>query len=97
VCSSDLRGKGTRVAIGVLRIISQHTLDIDEELCAFFIEWQKAFYHVNETKLMHILKETSIDWRERRLIRKFYMDQSLKLKLYQGKTRSVKTGRGARQ
>jgi hypothetical protein len=66
-------------------------------LCAFSIDWQKAFYHVNETKLIHILKEIGIDWHERRLISKFYMDQSVKLKVDQGKTRSVKTGRGVRQ
>jgi hypothetical protein len=37
------RGKGTRDAIGMLRIISELTLVIDEELCACFIDWQKAF------------------------------------------------------
>jgi hypothetical protein len=35
--------KGTRDAIGMLRIISEPTLGIDEELCACFIDWQKAF------------------------------------------------------
>ena len=37
------RGKGTRGAIGMLRIISERTLEIDEELCVCFIDWQKAF------------------------------------------------------
>ena len=37
------RGKGTRNAIGMLRIISERTLEIDAELCACFIDWQKAF------------------------------------------------------
>jgi hypothetical protein len=46
------RGKGTRAAIGMLRIISERTLFIDEELCACFIDWQKAFDRVNWTKLM---------------------------------------------
>jgi retron-type reverse transcriptase len=46
------RGKGTSDAIGMLRIISERTLSIDEELCACFIERQKAFDHVNWTKLM---------------------------------------------
>jgi hypothetical protein len=55
------RGKGTGNAIGMLRIILEQTLDIDEELCSCFIEWQKAFDHVNWTKLMQILKETGID------------------------------------
>jgi hypothetical protein len=36
------RGKGSRDAIGMLRI-SEQTLVIDEELCACFIDWQKAF------------------------------------------------------
>ena len=36
------RGKGTRDAIGVLRIISERTLGIDAELCVCFIDWQKA-------------------------------------------------------
>ena len=37
------RGKGTSDAIGMLRIISKRTLEIDEELIVFFIDWQKAF------------------------------------------------------
>jgi hypothetical protein len=55
------RRKGTRDAIGMLRIISEQTLEIDEELSVCFIDWQKAFERVNWTKLMQILKETGID------------------------------------
>jgi hypothetical protein len=54
------RGKGTMVAIGMLRITSEPTLDIDEELCACFIDWQKPFDRVNWTKLMQILKGTGL-------------------------------------
>ena len=46
------RRKGTRDAIGMLRIISERTLEIDEELIVCFIDWQKAFDRVNWTKLM---------------------------------------------
>ena len=46
------RGKGTRDAIGMLRIIPERTLEIDEELIVCFIDWQKAFDRVNWTKLM---------------------------------------------
>jgi len=45
---------------------------------------------------MHIIKESGIDWHERRLISKFCMVQSVELKLDQRKIRSVKTGRGVR-
>jgi hypothetical protein len=40
-------GKLTRDAIGIMRIISERTLKIDEELCVCFIDWQKAFDRVN--------------------------------------------------
>jgi hypothetical protein len=74
------RGKGTRDAIGMPRIISERTLDIDKGLCACFIDWQKAFDRVNWTKLMQILKGTGINWHERGLVSKLCMDQSIKLK-----------------
>ena len=37
------RGNGTRNAIGMLRIISERTLEIDEDLCVCFIDWKQAF------------------------------------------------------
>jgi hypothetical protein len=40
----------------------QISLEIDEELCVCFTDWQKAFDQVNWTKLMQILKGTGIDW-----------------------------------
>jgi hypothetical protein len=61
------------------------------------IDWQKAFDLVNWTKLMQILKEIGIDWRERRLISNLYVAQSVKVQLNRGETRSVKIGRGVRQ
>jgi len=91
------RGKGTRDAIAMMRIIAERTLEIDEELCICFIDWQKVFDRVNWTKLMQILKRTGIDWRERRLISKLYMDQWVKVRLNRGETISVQIGRGVRQ
>jgi len=49
------------------------------------------------TGLMQILKETGIDWRERSLISILNMDQSAEVRLDQGETRSMQTGRGGRQ
>jgi hypothetical protein len=86
------RGSGTRDAIGMLRIISEGTLDIDEELCACFEDWQKAFDYVNWTKLMQILMGTGIDLHERRPVSKLYADKSVKVQVGQGEMISVKTG-----
>jgi hypothetical protein len=41
------RGKGTRDATGMLRVISERTLEIDAELSVCFIDWQKTFDRVN--------------------------------------------------
>jgi hypothetical protein len=43
------RGKGSRDVTGMLRIISQRTLDIDGELCTCFTDWQKVFDRVKRT------------------------------------------------
>jgi hypothetical protein len=67
------RGKATRDAMGMLRIISERTLEIDAEVCVCFIDWQNAFDRVNWTKLMQILKAASIDWCERRWFSNLYM------------------------
>jgi hypothetical protein len=80
--------KGTRDAIGMLRIISERTLDIDGEICICYIDCQKAFDCVKWTKLMKILKKTGIDWHERSLISKLYMHQSVEVWLDQGVTKS---------
>ena len=74
-------GKGTWNS-SIVVSIPERTLETDEELCvcvcvcvcvrarACFIDWQKAFDHVNWTQLMQILKVTGIDWHERSLISK---------------------------
>ena len=45
-----IRGKGTGDAMLILRLISERILDIEEELCACFIDWQKEFDRVNWNK-----------------------------------------------
>jgi hypothetical protein len=44
------RGKGTRDAIGMMRIRAERTLELDEEMCVCFIDWQKSIDRVNWTK-----------------------------------------------
>jgi hypothetical protein len=46
---------------------------------------------------MRILKETALDWRERRFVRELCMDQSVKVRLGQGQQRSMIAETGIRQ
>jgi hypothetical protein len=48
-------------ANGMLRLISERHFEVDENLCACFIEWQNVFHRVNWSKLMQIPMETAVD------------------------------------
>ena len=48
-------------------------------------------------KLMQIVQVTGVDWRERRLFSKLYVDQRVKRIMDMGETRRVKIGGGARK
>ena len=87
------KSKGTRDAIGLMRIILESVLDVKEEMCLCFIDWQKAFDCVDWTILLEMLRNIGVNWRERRLIRNLYMGQRVKLRLNQEETDSVKIGR----
>ena len=91
------RGKGSREIIGMLRITSERTLDIDEEMCACLTGWQNVFDRVNWTELMQIMNRSNMTWRQRRLISKLYVDQSATLWLAHWKKTSVNTGSGVRE
>jgi len=58
------KGEGTRDAIGLMKIISERVLDIKEEMCLCFINWQKAFDRVGWTKLLEMLRNIGVNWRE---------------------------------
>jgi hypothetical protein len=58
------KGKGARDATGMLIISSERTVDMDEKLCACFVDRMKIFDRVNWTKLILILKGNGIDRRE---------------------------------
>ena len=81
-------GKGTRDAVWLMRIISERVFDIKEEMCVCFLDW---------TKLLEMLKNTGVNWREHGLIHNLYMEERVVLYLNQGNSNTVETGRGVRQ
>jgi Reverse transcriptase (RNA-dependent DNA polymerase). len=84
--------------IGLMRIGSKRVLDVKEEMCLCFIDGQTAFDRVDWTKLLEMLPNIGVSWRERRLIRNLYayIGQRVKLRINQGETNSVEIGRGVR-
>lgn len=91
------QGKGTRDAIALLRIIGERYMERGKGLSLCFIDLEKAFDRVDWRKLMDIMKEKKVDWKERRLIAELYLGQRATVKVNENMTDWVELGRGVRQ
>ena len=69
------RGCGTRDAIGVMRVLCERSLEHGNDTYICFVDFEKAFDRVNWLKIMEVLKQLQVDWKDRRLIRDLYMRQ----------------------
>src|SRR6218665_894241 len=74
------KGKGTRDAIGALRVLTERSLQHGQDIYVCFVDYEKAFDRVDWNKLMNALRRIGVDWKDRRLIGNLYMDQKCKHK-----------------
>ena len=91
------KGRGTRDAIGALRILGERSIEVGKEMNVCFIDYEKAFDRVDWKKLMDILKKIGLDWKDRRLIANLYLDQTVTVQTEVGLTEACQVGRGCRQ
>ena len=91
------KGVGTRDAVGVIRMLVERTLEHDGEIYICFVDFEKAFDRVSWMKMLNILKDLGVDWRDRRLIANLYMRQEVMVRIDGKCTEAVKIGRGVRQ
>ena len=47
----------------VMRMLCESNLELDNELCRCFVDFEKSFDRVNWIKMMEILKMIGVDWR----------------------------------
>jgi len=62
-----------------------------------FVDYEKAFDRINWKKMMEILKNIGVDWRDRRLIMEFYMNQTARVRVDNILWEKCEIGRGNRQ
>ena len=80
-----------------MRKICERSLEHDQEVNKYFVDFEKAFDRIRWDKLMEILKKIGVDWRERRLIKELYMGQVVAVRINEGETDLIAIGRGTRQ
>lgn len=91
------RGCGTREAIGVMRTLCERSLEHDNDVFICFVDFEKAFDRVDWVKMLEILKNVGVDWKDRRLIRNLYMHEKAVIKVMQEYSEESDMGRGVRQ
>ena len=91
------RGVGTRDAIGVVRLLSEKSIEFDKEIYVCFVDFEKAFDRVDWVKMMDILKKVGVDWRDRKLISELYRKQQVVVRVNDDHTEPTLIGRGVRQ
>ena len=80
-----------------MRMMQERVLDVDEEMFVCFIDLEKAFDRVQWPKLLEILKDISVDWRDRRLIKNLYLKQMVTINIVGEDSEPGVVGRGVRQ
>ena len=91
------RGKGTREAIAIMRLLCERSIEHDRCVHTCFVDYEKAFDRVRWPKLIEILKNIGVDWRDRRMVSQLYMHESITIRVANEETEPGIVGRGVRQ
>jgi len=69
------KGRGIRDAIAALRVLYERNLEYNNKVYVCYVDYEKSFDRVDWTKLMTILQNIGVDWRDRKLIWNLYNKQ----------------------
>jgi len=72
-------------------------LEYNNKVCVCYIDYEKAFDRVEWTKLMTILQNIGVGWRDRKLIWNLYNKQVAYVRIEDGLSTACTIGRGVRQ
>src|SRR6476619_2646248 len=86
-----------RDAIGVMRMICERCLEFGNSVYICFVDFEKAFDRENWDKMIKVLQSIGVNWRDRRMISKLYMNQEAVVRIAGGESDAGIIGRGVRQ
>ncbi|GFN99687.1 endonuclease-reverse transcriptase [Plakobranchus ocellatus] len=74
-------GKGIRNAIFTLSMLMERCTEMEKHLHLCFIDYFKAFDKVRHVELFRMLEKLAIDWKDLRVIRNLYWDQTVSVRI----------------
>uniref|UniRef100_A0A8D8M2B6 Craniofacial development protein 2 n=1 Tax=Cacopsylla melanoneura TaxID=428564 RepID=A0A8D8M2B6_9HEMI len=90
-------GMGTREALFAINILIQKSLDVNKDIYACFIDFEKAFDKVQHEKLKQILVGKNINSKDIQIITSLYWNQTAKVKVDEDLSEDIMILRGVRQ
>lgn len=87
----------TREALFSIQVLFQRCRDVDCDIFACFIDYQKAFDNVRHDKLIEILKEIGLKGADLRIISSLYWNQTSNIRVGGEESEDIIIRRGVRQ
>ena len=69
-----MKGRGSRNAIFVLKMLCERAIEVKQDLYITFIDYRKAFDKVKHKDLLKMLQDVGIDNKDLRVIRNLYLN-----------------------
>ena len=90
------KGRGTRDATATLPVIHKGDLEYNNKVFVCYVYYEKAFDWVNWVKIMVILRNIGVDWKDKKLILNLYQGQAAYVRI-DGFPSACSIGTGVRQ
>ena len=92
-----MKGKGTRNAIFIMRMLTERAIEVQKDVYMCFIDYEKAFDKVKHSDLIDILQNLNLDGKDVRLINNLYWSQQAAINIDNNLTPWIEIKRGVRQ
>ena len=90
-------GKGTNNALFTLRVLTERAIEVQKDVFACFVDYEKAFDKVKHLNLFDMLKNLDLDGKDLRLLRNLYWNQKASVKVADEESMKQEIKRGVRQ
>ena len=89
-----MKDRGTRNAIFNIHMLSERSIEHQQDIYLVFIDYKKAFDKVRHGELLNLLQAIQVDDKDLRILRSVYVHQRAAVRLSNGLTNRVKVRQG---